>query len=71
MLMAGTRFLHFCGATSLEIYLCHQYIFSAFRQNVSVNPYITLLCAMLVSIAVAFIIKQMSGIVSSVIVSKN
>ena len=56
-----TPVLTFFGIYSLEIYLCHQYIFKVFLENFSFNPYIELTVSVCVSLFVAIIINNLAN----------
>lgn len=48
------------GSYSLELYLCHQYIFKVYLEHFVWNPYIELLISCITSVIVAYIIKVIS-----------
>lgn len=56
-----TPVLTFFGIYSLEIYLCHQYIFNVFLENFSFNPIIELTVSVCVSLFVAIIIHYLAN----------
>lgn len=52
--------LNWFGIYSLELYLCHQYVFKVFLEHSIGNPYIELLISCITSVVVAYIIKVIS-----------
>lgn len=63
-------FIRWIGIYSLEIYLCHQYIFKVLLEHWDYNPYVELAIGIIMSFTVAYIIRMLSNPIKD-FVAKN